>query len=81
MSNGNSGTAKTRGPGLVVSLTKILESFGLLNAGSSESPATPSPDDAAKTTGISTNTLNVTRVGGLAALIAAAGAAARHSLM
>lgn len=75
MSNGMPGTAK-RNSGLLVWLTKLFESLGLLNAGSSESPATPSPDDAAKTTGVSSNTLNVTRVGGLAALIAAVGAAA-----
>lgn len=62
--------------GLVSIVTKLLESVGLLNAGSSKSAPTPTTGEAAQTTGISTNSLNVTRVGGIASLIAAAGAAA-----
>lgn len=62
--------------GFPVTVTKVFESLGVLNKGSSKSPPTPEVDEAAKTTGISNNTLNVTRVGGLASLIAAAGAAA-----
>jgi hypothetical protein len=56
--------------------TRIFASIGVLNKGSAESAATPKADDAAQTAGVSTNTLNVTRVGGLAALIASVGAAA-----
>jgi len=47
------------------------EKLGLLNKGSAQAPAAPSDVQP-----ISTNTLNVTRVGGLTSLIAAAGGAA-----
>jgi hypothetical protein len=57
-------------------ITRLFEAIGLLNKGSAESAATPKADDAAQTAGVSSNTLNVTRVGGLTAFIAAAGAAA-----
>jgi hypothetical protein len=66
--------ARTTGPATVT--TKIFEWLGLLNTGSSQSPPTPNTEEATKTTGVSTNSLNVTRVGGFAAFIAAAGAAA-----
>ena len=65
-----------RRPGLVSTITSLLESVGVLNKGSGDSAATPKADDAAQTAGISSNALNVTRVGGLTALIASAGAAA-----
>jgi hypothetical protein len=56
--------------------TRLLETVGLLNKGSAGSAATPMVNDAAQTVGVSNNALNVTRVGGLAALISGAGAAA-----
>jgi hypothetical protein len=56
--------------------TRAFESVGLLNKGSADSAATPEAGDAAQTAGVSSNALNVTRVGGLAALIVGAGAAA-----
>ncbi len=69
-------TMEARGTGLVSTVTSLFESIGVLNKGSSDSAATPKADDAAQTAGISSNALNVTRVGGLTALIASAGAAA-----
>lgn len=69
-------TMEPRGNGLVSTVTSLFESIGVLNKGSSDSAATPKADDAAQTAGISSNALNVTRVGGLTALIASAGAAA-----
>jgi hypothetical protein len=66
----------TRVRGFATGATKFLESIGLLNKGSSGSPATPSPDTNAGTVGIGTNTLNVTRVGGTASLTVAVGTAA-----
>ncbi len=65
-----------RDAGLVKAVTTLLESIGVLNKGSADSAATPTVGDAAQTAGVSSNTLNVTRVGGLAAFIASAGAAA-----
>jgi hypothetical protein len=65
-----------RKTGFVKVATTIFESLGVLNKGSADAPAMPSPEQAAKTTGISTNTLNATRVSGLAAVIASVGAAA-----
>lgn len=56
--------------------TRAFESVGLLNKGSADSAATPKVSDAAQTAGVSSNALNVTRVGGLATLIVGAGAAA-----
>jgi hypothetical protein len=66
----------TRAKGLVSGATKLLESIGLLNKGSSSSTATPSPDTNAGTVGVATNSLNVTRVGGTASLTIAVGTAA-----
>jgi hypothetical protein len=57
-------------------VTKALESIGLLNKGSSKTSATPSPGEDAGTVGISTNSLNVTRVGGMTSLTVAVGTAA-----
>jgi hypothetical protein len=62
--------------GFAATATRSLEAIGVLNKGSADSAATPKADDAAQTAGISSNALNVTRVGGLAAFIAAVGAAA-----
>lgn len=70
------GTDDTRGDGLVKTAAKIFESIGLLNKGSSTSAATPTSGEAAETAGINSNTLNVTRVGGLGAVIAGVGASA-----
>jgi len=69
-------STEPRDSGVAVWVTQIFESLGVLNKGSSKSAATPSADDAAQATGVNTNSLNVTRVGGLAATITAAGAAA-----
>jgi len=71
------GTTEARNPNSIATLTaKVFETLGVLNKGSAGAPATPSPEQAAQSTGISTNALNVTRVGGVTALIAAVGAAA-----
>ncbi|WP_458243398.1 hypothetical protein [Streptomyces sp. MAI_2237] len=61
---------------LAVPLAALFEALGVLNQGSSRAPANPSPEEAARTVGVSTNTLNVTRVLGLGALITGTGAAA-----
>lgn len=68
--------ASPRNPGWAATITRLFEAIGVLNKGSAESAATPKADDAAQTAGVSSNALNVTRVGGLTAFIAAAGAAA-----
>ena len=65
-----------RANGLVQWVTKALESVGLLNKGSSKSSVTPTPDENAGTVGVSTNSLNVTRVGGMSSLTVAVGTAA-----
>jgi hypothetical protein len=70
------GTTAARNPGVALWVGKALEALGVLNKGSAGAPATPSPEQAAQSTGISTNALNVTRVGGVTAFIAAVGAAA-----
>ena len=63
--------AQERSPGsFTKALVSAAESVGILNKGSS------SPDDPTSTSAISDNSLNVTRVGGLAALVASLGAAA-----
>jgi hypothetical protein len=54
----------------------LFETLGLLNKGSARAQAVPDASDAAKTGQISSNTLNVTRVGGITTLIGAAGSAA-----
>ncbi|MFJ9723356.1 hypothetical protein ACIRP3_11455 [Streptomyces sp. NPDC101209] len=61
---------------LAVAFAWLFEALGVLNQGSSRAPASPSPEEAARTVGVSTNTLNVTRVLGLGALITGTGAAA-----
>lgn len=70
------GTKAPRSDGLVKTATRIFESVGLLNKGSSTSAATPASGEAAVTAGINSNSLNVTRVGGLGALVAGVGASA-----
>jgi hypothetical protein len=65
-----------RATGVVQWVTKALESVGLLNKGSSTTSATPKPDENASTVGVSTNSLNVTRVGGMSSLTIAVGTAA-----
>jgi hypothetical protein len=54
----------------------ISETLGLLNKGSAKAQAAPNASDVAKLQPISSNTLNVTRVGGIGTLISAAGGAA-----
>jgi hypothetical protein len=75
-STGTSLTEPRKSTGFAAILTTVLEAVGVLNKGSAGSAATPKIGDAAQTAGISSNALNVTRVGGLAALISGAGAAA-----
>jgi hypothetical protein len=64
----------------IPSIGKILatlgEFLGLLNKGSATAQAAPSPSEVAQLQPVSSNALNVTRVGGLAALISGAGGAA-----
>ena len=67
-------TART--PGLAHAITTFLESVGLLNKGSADANAVPTAAEAAQIQPIVSNTLNVTRVGGLAALVTSVGAAA-----
>ena len=55
-------------------VASVAEKLGLLNKGSAGRPAAPS--DVSDVQPISSNSLNVTRVGGLSSLIAAAGGAA-----
>jgi hypothetical protein len=74
--NDGKGLDTPRNPGIATMVTKFFELIGILNKGSSRSPATPKTGDAAATAGVSSNSLNVTRVGGFAAFIASAGAAA-----
>jgi hypothetical protein len=81
MSYGGSSTKRrTTGSGTPASLAGLVasaaESIGLLNKGSAKAAAAPGAGDVANLQPISSNTLNVTRVGGVAALISAAGAAA-----
>ena len=66
-----------RGNGLAKVVTKSFEAIGLLNKGSADIAAgdTTAKDEAADLP-VSNNSLNVTRVGGTGAAIAAAGAAA-----
>ncbi len=54
----------------------IFEVLGVLNKGSAKAQAAPDSSDVAKLQPISSNTLNVTRVGGVTTLISAAGGAA-----
>jgi hypothetical protein len=73
---GTSITAPRNSVGFAGLATRLFETIGVLNKGSAQSAATPKADDAAQTAGVSSNALNVTRVGGLTAFIASAGAAA-----
>lgn len=71
------GISTKRIGGLAQVVTKAFESLGVLNKGSAAAAA--APDAAATTTAVtpvSSNALNVTRVGGLAALVSSVGAAA-----
>lgn len=70
------GSSATRGWDLGKLAAKLFERVGLLNPGSSETPAAPDPATGGAPGVISSNSLNVTRVGGITALIAGAGAAA-----
>lgn len=54
----------------------IFEAVGLLNKGSADAPAAPGPGESNDVQPVSSNALNVTRVGGVATLIGGAGAAA-----
>ena len=68
-------TARTAG-GLAHAITTFFESIGLLNKGSADARAVPNTTEAAQVQPIVSNSLNVTRVGGLAALITSVGAVA-----
>ncbi len=67
-------TART--PGLAHAITTFFESVGLLNKGSADANAVPTSAEAAQIQPVVSNSLNVTRVGGLAALVTSVGAAA-----
>jgi hypothetical protein len=54
----------------------VFESLGVLNKGSVKAQAAPDTSDIANLQPISSNALNVTRVGGIGTLISAAGGAA-----
>jgi hypothetical protein len=70
------GDSAKRGSGPARLGSWIFERLGVLNPGSSEAAAVPDPADAEKVGPVTSNALNVTRVGGVTALIAGAGAAA-----
>ncbi len=70
------GNETERTGGLAKALTTIFESLGILNKGSAAAAAAPEPSEVDQVQGVSSNSLNVTRVGGLAAVIAGVGAAA-----
>lgn len=70
------GSRSARSGGLAQAITWVFEKLGVLNQGSTESAPTPTTQESSETAGISTNALNVTRVGGLAATVTAVGAAA-----
>jgi hypothetical protein len=67
-------TART--PGLARAVTTFFDSVGLLNKGSADANAVPTSAEAAQIQPIVSNSLNVTRVGGLAALVTSVGATA-----
>jgi hypothetical protein len=75
MAYGSQDTARAPG-GLAHAVTTFFESIGLLNKGSADAKAVPDASEAAKIQPIVSNSLNVTRVGGLAALVTSVGAAA-----
>lgn len=66
----------TRGGSLAKGVAILAEAIGLLNKGSANAAAAPSPGTTGEVEPISSNTLNVTRVGGIASVISGAGAAA-----
>lgn len=70
------GSATSRRTDLAKLFGVVAEAVGLLNKGSTKSPAAPAPGQTGEVEPISSNSLNVTRVGGIAGLITAAGAAA-----
>lgn len=65
-----------RSPGLAHAVATFFESIGLLNKGSADANAVPTAAEAAQVQPIVSNSLNVTRVGGLAALVTSVGAVA-----
>lgn len=69
------GSITQRGIGIVNGITKLAETLGLLNKGSAEAAA-PTASDTATVQPVTSNSLNVTRVGGVSTLIGAAGGAA-----
>jgi hypothetical protein len=80
MTYGGDNTKREASPGgvpksLAGFVATIAESLGILNKGSAKAPAAPDASEAAQVQPISSNSLNVTRVGGIASLIAAAGGA------
>lgn len=64
-----------RGSSLVTWVTQFAERLGLLNKGSANTTA-PTASESAAVQPVTSNSLNVTRVGGVTTLIAAAGGAA-----
>lgn len=70
------GEATKRSGGLVKAISVVFEKLGLLNPGSAQASAVPDRADAERVGPIASNALNVTRVGGVAALISGAGGAA-----
>jgi hypothetical protein len=54
----------------------VFEWLGILNKGSTTSAPTPPAGEAAKTAGVNTNSLNVTRVGGLGTFVGSIGVSA-----
>jgi hypothetical protein len=72
---GDETTQRDSGPGQW--FTWLFEKLGVLNKGSSATSAAPDPGEVdQQVQAVSTNALNVTRVGGLATLVTAVGAAA-----
>jgi hypothetical protein len=70
------GVETQRESGFAKVVATIFESLGVLNKGSAQAAAAPSASETSVVQPISSNALNVTRVGGVGALIAAAGVAA-----
>jgi hypothetical protein len=70
------GPETKRVAGFAKLVTTIFESLGLLNKGSANAAAAPNPSEADQVQPVSSNALNVTRVGGVTTLIGGAGAAA-----
>jgi hypothetical protein len=70
------GEDTAREAGLAKAITTLAEAIGLFNKGSATAAAAPTQGTSGEVEPISSNTLNVTRVGGIASLISGAGAAA-----